>query len=92
MIKSVIKNICEGFRQKLASPKGFVAYWTVCMVVKNLFSRPRSLSNTLIGDERLPEEHRDFLSNLRFDDRGLPLYNGAVAGIGGCYSFNKINS
>lgn len=45
-----------------------------------------------IGDERLPDEHREFLSNLRFNDRGLPLYEGAVAGIGGCYSFNKINS
>jgi len=38
-----------------------------------------------IMDRRLPEEHRRFLSSLTFSDRGLPLYNGTVAGVDGCF-------
>ncbi len=44
-----------------------------------------------IGDRRLPSEHRNFLSELRFDDRGVPIYKGSVAGINACYSFHKSN-
>lgn len=43
-----------------------------------------------IGDQRLPDEHRDFLGALTFDQRGFPLYRGDVAGINACYSFKKI--
>lgn len=42
-----------------------------------------------IGDRRLAKEHRDFLSSLTFDERGIPRYLGAVAGIGACYKFTK---
>ena len=45
-----------------------------------------------IRDKRLPSVHRDFLCNLRFDDRNIPLHDGSVAGIGACYSLRKINS
>lgn len=38
-----------------------------------------------IMDPRLPAEHRRFLSSLTFSDRGLPLYNGTVAGVDGCF-------
>lgn len=34
-------------------------------------------------------ESRDFLSQLTFDDRGVPYFEGQVAGIDGCYEFNK---
>lgn len=43
-----------------------------------------------IADRRLPDEHRDFLSNLTFDQYGSPLYKGEVAGIDACYTFRKI--
>jgi ubiquinone/menaquinone biosynthesis C-methylase UbiE len=38
-----------------------------------------------LADRRLPKVHRDFLYNLSFDQKGTPLYNGHVAGIGACY-------
>jgi ubiquinone/menaquinone biosynthesis C-methylase UbiE len=42
-----------------------------------------------IKDRRLPSEHRDFLSALTFDKRGIPYYKGSVAGIDACYKFKK---
>ena len=42
-----------------------------------------------IQDKRLDEEHRLFLSELVFDERGLPYYQGNVAGIDACYSLRK---
>jgi hypothetical protein len=38
-----------------------------------------------IQDQRLPRIHREFLMSLRFDDRGLPIYQGQCAGVDGCY-------
>jgi len=40
-----------------------------------------------MDDRRLEREHRDFLLGLRFNDRGLPLHNGHVAGIDGVFEF-----
>jgi ubiquinone/menaquinone biosynthesis C-methylase UbiE len=42
-----------------------------------------------IADRRLDEEHRDFLSELTFNEKGIPLYRGSVAGIDACYLFEK---
>ena len=42
-----------------------------------------------ILDIRLEREHRDFLVNLVFDDRGIPCFEGEVAGIDACFSFKK---
>ena len=42
-----------------------------------------------IADIRLAKEHRDFLSDLTFDARGIPLYQDDVAGIDACYRFRK---
>ncbi len=41
-------------------------------------------------DIRLAAEHRNFLAALTFDERGFPLYDGAVAGIDACFSFRKM--
>lgn len=38
-----------------------------------------------ITDRRLPQESRDFLYNLTFDERDVPFHEGFCAGIGGCY-------
>lgn len=46
--------------------------------------RTRSLQ-----DERLPEEHKSFIKNLSFDERGFPMYQGKYAGIGGVYKLYK---
>ena len=40
-----------------------------------------------IYDENLNEESRDFLRNLKFDERGMPLINSRGAGM---YSVFKI--
>ena len=42
-----------------------------------------------ICDFRLPREHRDFLSELTFDEQLIPHYRGEVAGINACYDFIK---
>lgn len=41
------------------------------------------------GDERLGAEHRAFLSELEFDEGGLPLHRGWYAGFGGVYRLRK---
>ena len=43
-----------------------------------------------LRDIRLPAEHREFLSSIKFDDNGFPTVNGVVAGIDACYKFKKI--
>jgi ubiquinone/menaquinone biosynthesis C-methylase UbiE len=43
-----------------------------------------------ISDIRLDEEHRNFLSDLSFNDQGMPIYNGNIAGINACYKFYKV--
>jgi ubiquinone/menaquinone biosynthesis C-methylase UbiE len=44
-----------------------------------------------IGDSRLGEVHRNFLSALEFDKKGVPYFKGEVAGIDAIYEFKKIN-
>ena len=39
-----------------------------------------------LADERLPPEHRDFITALERDGRGRPTYGGHHAGVGGCYT------
>ena len=43
-----------------------------------------------IVDRRLRRESRDFLSALRFDERGLPMVNDVHAGIDGCYRLRAL--
>jgi len=38
-----------------------------------------------INDKRLDYESRNFLYDLTFDTRGMPVYKGRVAGINACY-------
>ena len=42
-----------------------------------------------ISDRRLSVEHRDFLSELSFNEKGIPVYQGEVAGIDACYLLEK---
>ena len=39
---------------------------------------------------KLPKEHREFLSELTFNNRGIPLYKDDVAGINACFRFTKL--
>jgi len=41
-------------------------------------------------DPRLRRESRDFLSALRFDERGLPMVGSVHAGIDGCYRLRPV--
>ena len=43
-----------------------------------------------LQDQRLDREGRLFLNALRFNDRGMPTYNGFVAGVDGCYVFEAV--
>ncbi len=42
-----------------------------------------------LTDERLGAEHRDFLNALTMDAKGLPMYQGKHAGIGGVFKLVK---
>ena len=42
-----------------------------------------------IQDARLPPESRRFLYSLKFDDRGLPMFDGVTAGIGACFELQR---
>ena len=42
-----------------------------------------------LQDERLSNEHKNFLKDLVFDERGFPRYKGKHAGIGGVYRLYK---
>jgi SAM-dependent methyltransferase len=68
---------CEavGFRARFVG--GYFA-----MLELDLFE---SLAEQAIGDERLGEEHRQFVDELQVGSDGLPRYRGHYAGIGGVY-------
>jgi SAM-dependent methyltransferase len=40
-------------------------------------------------DERLADEHREFVRELKLDERGYPTWRGKYAGIGGVYTIRK---
>ncbi|HJZ94709.1 MAG TPA: class I SAM-dependent methyltransferase [Gemmataceae bacterium] len=42
-----------------------------------------------LQDYRLVDPHKAFLKELDWDEKGLPLYRGKYAGIGGTYRINK---
>lgn len=46
-------------------------------------------SSTAQSHADLDCEHVEFLKALTYNDKGLPLYDGNIAGIGGCYNFTK---
>jgi len=41
------------------------------------------------ADSRLGDEHRTFISELELDPRGLPMWRGRYAGIGGVYTIRR---
>ena len=43
-------------------------------------------------DQRLGEEHRRFVTELEADGRGLPMWRGRYAGIGGVYTIRKASA
>jgi ubiquinone/menaquinone biosynthesis C-methylase UbiE len=75
---------------KLVSAHGFefesfgvaVSAWEMSLLHKRYVA---------IMDPRLPQESREFLAGLTFDERGLPLTRPNVhAGIDGCYRFRAV--
>lgn len=49
----------------------------------------KELGDEAVLDERLADEHKDFLRNLVYDEQGYPKYKGKHAGIGGVYRLCK---
>ena len=78
-------------------PNGFVAYVQEHGFVGKFNGAAISLTELkslgrrfdAIADRRLDDEHRRFLSELTFNEKGIPLHNGHVAGIDACYVFEK---
>ena len=50
----------------------------------------RDYGQQALKDSRLGDEHREFLQSLTYDNRGYPLYQGKLAGIGGLYKMSKV--
>lgn len=44
-----------------------------------------------IRNRVFPNEHRQILSNTKFNQNGHPIVNGSVAGINACNNFLKYN-
>jgi len=42
-----------------------------------------------LAEKRLADEHRQFVAELKFDQRGYPMYRGKYSGIGGVYAISK---
>jgi len=42
-----------------------------------------------IVDERLNKESRDFLYDLKFNNSGVPIYNGKSAGSHACFELTN---
>jgi SAM-dependent methyltransferase len=42
-----------------------------------------------LADERLGEDHREFIREIELDARGYPMWHGKHAGIGGVYTISK---
>jgi ubiquinone/menaquinone biosynthesis C-methylase UbiE len=45
-----------------------------------------------ILDDRFEKVHRDFLIDLDFNEKNVPIYKGEVAGIDACFLFTKVNN
>ncbi|MGP1450205.1 MAG: class I SAM-dependent methyltransferase [Wolinella sp.] len=59
----------------------------IAMTVDEMIVLPKRFE--AIKDRRLKSEHRNFLMNLTFDERGIPHYGKNVAGTHACYRFIK---
>lgn len=46
-------------------------------------------SEAAVVDERLADEHRQFIREIQLDARGYPMWRGNYAGIGGVYTISK---
>lgn len=46
--------------------------------------------SSALNAENLAEEHKEFLSSVTFDARGLPFIHGFSAGVGGVYDLEKV--
>jgi hypothetical protein len=42
-----------------------------------------------LADNRLGDEHRQFIREIELDARGYPMWRGKYAGIGGVYTISK---
>ena len=49
----------------------------------------KELGARAVADERLGEEHKEFLQSLKYDEHGYPIYKDKHAGIGGVYRLYK---
>lgn len=69
---------------RIAADAGFRAQFTGSAISLNeMIWLPQRFE--ALKDRTLDPEAREFLSSLTFDDRGVPLYRGHVAGVDACF-------
>jgi len=74
---------------QLAQSAGFRATFLGAAVSLTELEDLRQKRWEAVSSRALPAEHRRFLTELRLDDRGIPMHGGAVAGIDACFSLVK---
>lgn len=73
----------------LCKDAGFNAVYAGGYLSKMELRLLKKYLQSAIRDERLADEHKQFLESLTLDEHGLPQYQGKHAGIGGVYRLNK---
>jgi len=73
----------------LCETAGFQAEFVGGYLSQHELNLLRALHGKALKDDRLADEHKEFLRGLVNDEHGYPMYNGKHAGIGGVYTLLK---
>lgn len=70
-------NICKASGFQVVFKGGYLSKFEISLLTK--------LKSQALEDDRLSEDHKNFLKSLSYDANGYPLFQGKYAGIGGVY-------
>ena len=73
----------------MAETAGFVAEFVGGYLSRHELACWATHGRAAQGDQRLGPVHREFLTDLTWDERGYPMYRGKYAGIGGVYRLTR---
>jgi ubiquinone/menaquinone biosynthesis C-methylase UbiE len=74
-------EICRDAGFRVDSVGSYISVWEMNLLPQRF---------PAVQDRRLRAESRQFLTQLRFNDRGMPLWQGKVAGVGLCLELTKL--
>jgi SAM-dependent methyltransferase len=100
-LRSAFGKTTDGYHCPIARvyrPKEFIDLVEPCGFKCRFLGAAVSLFETALLPRRFdalynikfPREHRDFLLALKFCAKGFPMYNGAYAGLDGCFELTPV--